>query len=92
MSVTVVPFSAKASAAASALSIPLTAVATDATGVKFVWLVGAEGQVTRANVTLGDIRGAQVAVVSGLKAQQRIVTAGVSALREGMRVRPLTAR
>ncbi len=92
MSVTVVPFAAKAGAAKSALSIPLTAIATAATGGKFVWLVGADGQVMRATVTLGDIHGAQVAVVSGLTDGQRIVTAGVSALREGMKVRPLDAQ
>lgn len=90
MSVTVVPFAAKSTAAA--LSIPLTAIATDATGGKFVWLVDADGQVTRANVTLGEIRGAEVVVASGLTLGQRIVTAGVSALREGMKVRPLDAR
>lgn len=92
MAVTVVPFAAQSAATETALAIPLTAVATDATGGKFVWLVGDQGQVSRANVTLGDIRGAQVSVVSGLSARQRIVTAGVSALREGTKVRPLDAR
>jgi multidrug efflux pump subunit AcrA (membrane-fusion protein) len=74
------------------LSIPLTAVATDAKGDKFVWVVAAGGQVKRSNVVLGDIRGGQVAVTSGLRAGERIVSAGVSALREGMKVRPLDAR
>ena len=92
MSVTVMPFAAKSTAADTALSIPLTAIATDATGGKFVWVVGAGGQVQRANVVLGDIRGDQIALVSGLTASQRIVTAGVSGLREGMKVRPLDAR
>ena len=92
MSVTVLPFAAKAEPADTALSIPLTAIATDATGGKFVWVVGAGGQVTRSDVVVGDIRGGQVAVASGLNAGERIVTAGVGALREGMKVRPLDAR
>jgi len=94
MSVTVLPFTSPASAASAAdtaLSIPLTAIATDAAGGKFVWVVAADGQVTRANVVLSDIRGDRITLVSGLTASQRIVTAGVSALREGMKVRPLDA-
>jgi len=107
MSVTVVPFTptsptastaptaptaAKATPADAALSVPLTAIAADAAGGKFVWVVGAGGEVIRTAVVLGDIRGGQVTVVSGLNAGERIVTAGVSALREGMKVRPLDAR
>jgi membrane fusion protein, multidrug efflux system len=92
MSVTVQPFAAKSMPADTALSIPLTAVATDATGGKFVWVVAAAGQVTRSDVVLGEIRGGQVAVVSGLNSGERIVSVGVGALREGMKVRPLDAR
>lgn len=95
MSVTVMPFApttAKSLPADAAPSIPLTAVASDATGGTFVWVVGTGGRVTRASVALGDIRGGQVTVASGLNAGERIVTAGVSALREGMKVRPLDAR
>jgi multidrug efflux pump subunit AcrA (membrane-fusion protein) len=41
---------------------------------------------------LGEVQGGQVKVASGLSAGERIVTAGVSSLREGMKVRPLDAR
>lgn len=95
MSVTVLPFAATAAKslpADASLSIPLTAVASDAKGGKFVWVVAAGGQVTRASVALGEIVGGNVTVTSGLTAGERIVTAGVSALREGMKVRPLNAR
>lgn len=91
MSVTVLPFQAEASAPA-ALTVPLTAVTSDAAGSPFVWVVRSEGQVGRATVVLGEVRGGQVTVASGLRAGERIVTAGVSALREGMKVRPLDAR
>lgn len=92
MSVTVQPFAAKSGPVDTPLAIPLTAVVTDATGGTFVWVVGAGGQVTRTGVVLGDVRGGQVTVTSGLQAGQRIVTAGVGALREGMKVRPLEPR
>ncbi len=39
----------------------------------------------------GEVIGGNVALASGLKAGERIVTAGVGALREGMKVRPLDA-
>lgn len=106
MSVTVLPFERKPAAASTAsatsspsvtspgtvLSIPLTAVATDATGGTFVWVVNKAGQVQRAPVALGDVRGGQIALRSGLNGGERIVAAGVGALREGMKVRPLDAR
>lgn len=97
MSVTVLPFERAVTApatagSAAALSIPLTAVANDAAGGTYVWKVGADGQVQRTPVVLGDVRGGEVAVGSGVRHGERIVAAGVSALREGMKVRPLDAR
>jgi multidrug efflux pump subunit AcrA (membrane-fusion protein) len=64
----------------------------DAAGGKFVWIVGTDGLVKRRDVVPGEVRGGDVSVTSGLKAGERIVTAGVSALREGMKVRQLDAR
>ena len=92
MSVTVLPFAAKSAPVDGVLSIPLTAISVDAAGGKFVWIVGTDGLVKRRNVVPGEVRGGDVSVTSGLKAGERIVTAGVSALREGMKVRPLDAR
>ena len=92
MSVTVLPFAAKSTPVDGTLSIPLTAISVDAAGGKFVWIVGADGLVTRRNVVPGEVRGGDVSVTSGLKAGERIVAAGVSALREGMKVRQLDAR
>lgn len=92
MSVTVLPFAAKLAPVDGVLSIPLTAISVDAAGGKFVWIVGTDGLVTRRNVVPGEVRGGDVSVSSGLKTGERIVTAGVSALREGMKVRQLDAR
>jgi RND family efflux transporter MFP subunit len=94
MSATVLPFERQGDAAASKapLSVPLAAVASDAAGATFVWVVDAAGRVRRTPVALGDVRGGQVAVDSGLRGGERIVAAGVSALRDGMKVRPLDPR
>lgn len=92
MSVTVLPLQGKAASADVALTVPLAAVTSDAAGSPFVWVVGKDGAVKRANLVLGELRGGQVRVASGLTAGERIVAAGVSALREGMKVRPLDAR
>lgn len=92
LAVTVLPFAEKPAPAAATLAIPLTAVSADATGAKFVWVVSADGRVARRNVVPGEICGGDVTLASGLKAGERIVTAGVGALREGMKVRPLDAQ
>ncbi len=92
MSATVVPFADTATAADAPLVVPLTAVASDATKDRFLWVVGTDGQVARRVVRTGDIRGGDVVITSGLEPGEHIVIAGVSALREGMKVRPLDER
>jgi RND family efflux transporter MFP subunit len=92
MSVTVLPFAANPAPYTAALSIPLTAIATDTSGGRYVWVVAADGKVARRDVVIGEIRDGDVIVGAGLKAGERVVTNGVSALREGMKVRPLDAQ
>ncbi|MEO1250691.1 MAG: efflux RND transporter periplasmic adaptor subunit, partial [Pseudomonadota bacterium] len=72
------------------LSIPLTAVAAQADGASFVWLVGDGGIVSARPVTLGRADGSSVAVTDGLAAGETIVSAGVGQIVEGMRIRPIT--
>lgn len=74
------------------ISIPLTAVSADALGQPGVWLVDERSRITRRAIQAGPIRGADLTVESGLVAGDRIVVAGVHALREGMQVRPLDER
>lgn len=92
MSVTVLPFSDNAATPLSTPSVPVTAIATDAKGQTHVWVVKPDGHVTRRKVVVGEIQGGDIVIGSGLKAGERIVVAGVSALREGMKVRPIEAR
>ncbi|MBB4285649.1 efflux RND transporter periplasmic adaptor subunit [Roseospira goensis] len=56
----------------------------------FVWVVaGPDGAVARRPVTVSDLTNDTAVVTAGLEPGDRVVTAGVHHLREGMRVRPL---
>lgn len=70
-------------------AVPLSAISAGADGAPHVWIVDADGRVSRRAVVTGDVSGAMIAVLSGLQAGERIVSVGIAALREGMRVRPL---
>ena len=73
-------------------TVPLSALGSGADGTPFVWVVaGAESRVSRRVIELGEVSGAAVAVDDGLNDGDVVVTAGVSALRENMRVRPIAA-
>ena len=73
-------------------AVPLSALGSEADGSPFVWVVaGAENRVSRRPVKTGDVSGDAVAVLQGLNEGDIVVTAGVSALRDGMPVRPVTA-
>ncbi len=74
---------------ADAISVPLTAVAETGGEGPFVWVLDSEGKVHRQEVTLGEPADGNVAIISGLKPGQTIVTAGVHELEEGMKVRPM---
>ncbi|HMV93623.1 MAG TPA: efflux RND transporter periplasmic adaptor subunit, partial [Thauera aminoaromatica] len=64
----------------------------DAQGRPGVWVVGDDERVARRPVRTGAIVGADIVVESGLAPGERVVAAGVGALREGMAVRPLESR
>ncbi|MFK7744117.1 MAG: efflux RND transporter periplasmic adaptor subunit [Roseobacter sp.] len=71
------------------LNIPITALSSTNDGSPQVWVVDGAGAVTPQPVTLGDITGATVEVLDGVAAGDIIVSAGVSALRPGMTIRPV---
>lgn len=90
MSAEVLPQSAEPGAAQAQLLIPLKAVSATADGTPAVWVVDpATSRVQRREIEVGEARGADVTVIAGLQAGERIVTAGVNHLREGMLVHPL---
>jgi membrane fusion protein, multidrug efflux system len=89
MLATVMPFGTPDESVSSEIWVPLTAIVSDASNQRFVWRVDQDGVVSRSVVTTAEIRGGLLRVQSGLADGDRIVTAGVHALREGMKVRPL---
>lgn len=92
MAVSLEPTAEAGEAATATIRVPLAAVAADAQGQPGVWVVGQDGRVARRAVRTGAIVGADIVVASGLAPGERIVAAGVGALRDGMAVRPLESR
>ncbi|WP_255581772.1 efflux RND transporter periplasmic adaptor subunit [Cupriavidus sp. AU9028] len=71
--------------------VPLTALLQQG-GRNLVWVYeGASGTVQPVEVKLGEPLGNDMAVTSGLRPGQTIVTAGVHLLKPGQKVRPLQA-
>lgn len=75
--------------AKSHLSVPLTAIAATAEGNSKVWVVDNDNTVSERSVTLGELIGASVEVTEGLQSGETIVSAGISALVPGMKIRPV---
>jgi len=69
------------------ITVPLTAIASDGEQ-KYVWVVDASTMmVSKRNVMIESDVGAGVGIVSGLTSGETIVSAGISFLTEGMKVR-----
>jgi len=69
--------------------VPVLAVSKQDTGEQVVWVLGPDQMVHRKPVTMGAPREDQIEIVSGLQPGDRIVVAGASFMREGMKVRDL---
>lgn len=70
----------------SALTVPQTAVVVR-DGFSYVYRVGADQRVSQLKVQVGRSLGDQVEVLSGVKADERIVASGGSFLSDGDKVR-----
>jgi multidrug efflux pump subunit AcrA (membrane-fusion protein) len=70
--------------------VPLTAVGEDRDG-RFVFVITdeaeGEGTVKRAQVSVGAIEADRLQLLTGVSAGDKVVTAGVSRIQDGMRVR-----
>jgi multidrug efflux pump subunit AcrA (membrane-fusion protein) len=53
------------------------------------WIVGADGAVSPRPIQTGDVAGGEIEITEGLEPGERIAVAGVSFLRDGMKVRDL---
>ena len=72
------------------IKISLSAVGADPDGSRFVWIVDSNGTVNKRFVEIGSITGNQIIILSGLEIGETIIAAGVSRLRNGMTIRPIT--
>ncbi len=70
------------------VQIPLRAIAYAADGAPSVWIYNGD-TVSRRMVLTGEIQGDMVIVIDGLEEGEQILTAGINAVVDGMRVRPL---
>ena len=83
-------FPAPGAGTAGSVAIPLKAVITGPDGAPMVWVVDPEtSRVSPRAIEVGTMRGGSIVVLDGLQPGERIVTAGVHHLRDGMLVRPL---
>lgn len=71
------------------LLVPSTAITTNDRGESIAWIVGDDQTVRSQPVQLGEALGGEVEITKGLAPGQRIAIAGVTFLREGMKVRDL---
>jgi membrane fusion protein, multidrug efflux system len=69
--------------------VPISAVSKLNTGEQVVWLLGADQTVHHRLVTLGAPNADQIEILSGLQSGDRIVVAGTTFLRDGIKVHNL---
>jgi membrane fusion protein, multidrug efflux system len=69
--------------------VPVSAVFKRDSGDQVAWIVGADGAVAARPVKTGDVASGQIEITDGLEPGERIAVAGVSFLRDGMKVHDL---
>src|SRR5262249_32680629 len=89
MTATVILTYRRASILGQRILVPIAAVHKDGTGEQVAWVIGSDDTVARRPVKLGEATGGNLEIVDGLQPGDRIVVAGVTHLREGMKVRDL---
>ncbi len=75
----------------SAVEVPVQSIFYDEKGQAYVWKTGQELHITRHPVAVGTLTNAgNIVIKSGLVSGDRIITAGVQNLTEGLKVREFT--
>jgi RND family efflux transporter MFP subunit len=69
--------------------VPVSAISKRDNGDEVVWVIGSDQKSAPQPVKTGAASGGQIEIMEGLEPGERIATAGVSFLREGMKVRDL---
>jgi RND family efflux transporter MFP subunit len=81
----------RASILGSRLLVPVSAIFKTDTGQQVVWTIGSDQTVSPRQVKIGQAIGGTVEIMEGLQPGDRIAVAGVTFLREGMKVRDLAS-
>lgn len=89
MSATVAVTYRRASILGEQILVPISAIFKDPAGESVAWIIRDDQTVARRPVKLGSATGSQIKVLEGLQPGDRIAIAGVTQLREGMKVRDL---
>jgi len=89
MTATVTAVYRRAQILGNRLLVPASAIMKTEKGEQVVWILGADQAVMSRSVKAGQAIASDIEVVEGLEPGDRIVVAGVTALREGMKVRDL---
>jgi len=89
MSATVAMTYRRANILGGRILVPVGAIFQDSPGRQIVWVFGADQTVARRQVKTGTASGDRVEIVDGLQPGDRIAVAGVTFLRDGMKVRDL---
>jgi multidrug efflux pump subunit AcrA (membrane-fusion protein) len=71
------------------LLVPVDAVCKESSGEQVAWVIEQDQTVHRRPVRLGQATGGRLEIVDGLRPGDRIAVAGVTFLRDGMKVRDL---
>lgn len=75
----------------NAFLVPQPAMQRDFSGTGFVYLVGPDNKVLRRNVTANRTVGPNWVVTAGLKRGDKVITQGITNLKQGMPVRAVPA-
>lgn len=89
MSATVTITYRRAAVLGRAIFVPIAALFKDSGGRQIVWIIGPDQVVTSRPVKIGAASGGNIEVIDGLQPGDRIAVAGVTQLREGLKVRDL---
>jgi len=89
MTATVTMTSRRASILGARILVPIAAVFQESAGTQVAWIIGPDGKVVRSPVKLGAVTGGSIEILEGLQPGDRIAVAGVSFLRDGMKVRDM---
>ena len=79
----------RASILGNRILVPISAIFQESAGEQVAWVIGPDQTAVRRPVKVGEATGGQIEIVEGLQPGDRIAMAGVTQLREGMKVRDL---